>query len=129
MTRTIHRPAFAYALLTFLSCFLEVGLLLDVVAQGRSLWKLGAVLLAFHGANLLTYLLMAPRVVRASTLVLGTATLTIAPWSMLGTATGVFLAKLGIQWLRNDLKAQAQPGGRYKALFDNCISVAMTPLA
>ncbi|HID63299.1 MAG TPA: hypothetical protein EYP49_11250 [Anaerolineae bacterium] len=116
MTRTIHRPALAYALLTFLSCFLELGLLLDAVAQGRPLWKLGSVLLAFHGANLLTCLLMTPRVARTLTLVLGMATLTVAPWSMLGTATGVFLAKLGIQWLRNDLKAQAQPGGRCKAL-------------
>jgi len=122
MTRTIHRPALTYALLTFLSCFLELGILIEAIAQDRPLWELGPVLLAFHSANLLTYLLTVPQTVRALALALGMATLTIAPWGMPGTVmavnstAGVFLAKLGLQWLRNDLKAQSQPTQGCKAL-------------
>jgi hypothetical protein len=112
-----------YAILTFLSCFLEIGVLLDAVIRRSSpLWELSLLLLAFHGANLLTYLLTVPRTARVLALGLGLAFLAI-PTCWAGfqacptmAATGVFLAKSGIQWLRNDLKAQAQLGELYKVI-------------
>lgn len=124
MPRTIYRPTLAYALFTFLSCFLELGILVDAVARDRPLWEPGLLLLAFHGANLLTYLATAPGIARVGSLVSGSLLLLVLspvealvhPGGVAGTAIGVLLAKLGIQWMRNDLKMQAHPGGTSKAL-------------
>lgn len=141
MTRTIHRPALTYALFTFLSCFLELGIVVEAVARGGivlssspvlspvegkgwSLWQLGALLLAFHAATLLTHLLTTrwPRVslrtgpARLGSLAIGSLFLLAHPGGVVGTALGVFLAALGLQYLRNNLKARAQLSVSYKAL-------------
>jgi len=130
----MRRPALTYALFTFLTCFLELGIVVDAVARGAvlspvegtgwSLWQLGALLLAFHAATLLTHLLTTrwPRVslrtgpARLGSLAIGSLFLLAHPGGVVGTAMGVFLATLGLQHLRNNMKARTQLSVRYKAL-------------
>jgi len=109
-------PKTLYGVFTFLSCFLEVGLLLSAVVQHRTLWEIGPILIAFHVANLLTYFWSAPWTFAIMFLLLGILFLLIPLEVVSGTVLGVFLSKLGIQWIRNDLKAIAKPGEAFKAL-------------
>ncbi|RME83103.1 MAG: hypothetical protein D6775_09045 [Caldilineae bacterium] len=125
-----RRPALTYALLIFLSCFLELGLVVDAIVRDRPLGGtfaplgvgtfaslsagLGVLLLAFHVATLLAHLLTVPRLASSGSLALGALLLLAHPGGVVGAGAGVFLARFGLQHLRNDLKACLfdKPSGR-----------------
>lgn len=106
----------AFGLLSFVSCILELGLVIDWVIGACSLQVFVLAILAFHIANLAIYVVRPPRVIGLVSLLVGGTILVLLgknPASLY--IVGIFLSKLGVQVFRQAYKSSVHIGEIFKS--------------